>query len=195
MACGPGTVAFSFDATNPRALAWARERSAALVTSIRDDARLAIRELVGRAFEDGIPPKSLARMIRDVVGLTPRDALAVERRYIEAVRRGVSPDVASRSASAYADRLHRRRALTIARTETMASSVRGQEELWQQAVDAGALRPRGLQKEWLATGDETVCDICGPMDGQRVAFNQAFSVEGPPAHPQCRCCTGLVRAD
>lgn len=87
------------------------------------------------------------------------------------------------------------RADVIARTETMRASNEGQSQLWGQAVDAGLLT--GLeQKEWITTPDDRLCPICEPMDGETVGLNERFSVEGdsidgPPAHPSCRCTLGL----
>lgn len=45
-------------------------------------------------------------------------------------------------------------------------------------------------KEWQTANDDRVCDICGPLQGERVdGIDASFSSgdQGPPAHPGCRC--------
>lgn len=90
------------------------------------------------------------------------------------------------------------RADTIARTETMRASNQGQLEAWNQAKQAGLLLGNE-QIEWITTPDDRLCPICEPLDGQKIAFGEQFDVEGdkvysPPAHPRCRCATGLATA-
>lgn len=88
------------------------------------------------------------------------------------------------------------RAETIARTETMRASNRGQTELWDQATDAGLLTG-DEEKEWIVTPDDRLCAVCEPMDGETVPLTGRFTlntgerVDEPPAHPNCRCTIGL----
>lgn len=91
------------------------------------------------------------------------------------------------------------RADTIARTETMTASNAGQRETWDQAVDAGVLTGDERQ-EWIVTPDDRLCPICEGLDGETAALGESFNVDGdeldgPPAHPNCRCTTGLVGGD
>lgn len=88
------------------------------------------------------------------------------------------------------------RAETIARTETMRASNEGQKQLWDQATVAGLLTGDEKQ-EWIVTPDDRLCPICEPMDGETTPLDGKFrlntgeSVDGPPAHPNCRCTIGL----
>ncbi len=87
------------------------------------------------------------------------------------------------------------RAEMIARTETMRASNEGQQEAWDQAVTAGLLTGNE-QQEWITADDEATCPICDPMDGVTVGLDEMFEVDGdeidgPPAHPNCRCTLGL----
>jgi SPP1 gp7 family putative phage head morphogenesis protein len=88
------------------------------------------------------------------------------------------------------------RAETIARTETMRASNQGQQELWAQAEDAGLLTGKEEQ-EWIVTPDDRLCPICEPMDGVTAPMGGSFRlntgevVDGPPAHPNCRCTIAL----
>jgi hypothetical protein len=87
------------------------------------------------------------------------------------------------------------RAETIARTEVMTASNRGQQEAWSQAEDAGLLT--GDEKQvWIVTPDDRLCPICEPLEGETAPLGGTFRVEGddidgPPAHPRCRCTIGL----
>jgi SPP1 gp7 family putative phage head morphogenesis protein len=88
------------------------------------------------------------------------------------------------------------RAEVIARTETMTAANEGQSLLWDQAVEDGLLTGKE-QQVWIVTPDDRLCPICEPMDGEQVGLDEAFDVDGeeidgPPAHPNCRCTTGLV---
>lgn len=194
MACPPGTIRFAFDATNPEAVAWVRAHAGELVTQVTDETRAAIRAIIDRSFTEGIPPRDAARLIRPLVGLTERDAMAVITARMRWLEAGVSAEEVARRAERYAGRLHRRRALTIARNETMVASNRGQLELWRQAVEAGSLR-RTMHKTWIIADDERTCDQCVPLDGIHAPVLEPFAetgTMGPPAHVQCRCTTGLI---
>lgn len=87
------------------------------------------------------------------------------------------------------------RAETIARTETMTASNAGQQLAWDQAIDEGFLTGDEKQ-EWIVTPDDRLCPICEPLDGQTVKLGAKFDtelgkVDGPPAHPNCRCTVAL----
>lgn len=88
------------------------------------------------------------------------------------------------------------RADLIARTETIAASVNGQQEAWDQAVDDGLLTGDENQV-WIVTPDDRLCEICEPLDGVEAPLGGVFEspdgdqYDGPPAHPRCRCAVGL----
>lgn len=82
------------------------------------------------------------------------------------------------------------RARLIAVTEVTRSYYKGSEYAWTRS---GVVE----KKEWLTSVDELVCPICGPIHGEVVGLREFFSigVDGPPAHPRCRCDTAPVIAD
>lgn len=87
------------------------------------------------------------------------------------------------------------RAETIARTEVMDAANAGQVEAWEQATEDGLLTGNE-EKEWIVTPDDRLCPVCEPMDGVSVPLDEDFDVDGdqidgPPAHPNCRCTLGL----
>jgi SPP1 gp7 family putative phage head morphogenesis protein len=88
------------------------------------------------------------------------------------------------------------RADVIARTESMKAANEGQRQLWEQAQDKGLLG-KNAQQEWIVGDDEKLCPICQDMDGVQVGLDEDFNVDGedidgPPAHPNCRCTVALV---
>lgn len=85
------------------------------------------------------------------------------------------------------------RALRIAVTETTRAYAEGQRmagvEMRDQFPDVQ------VYKEWFTNNDDLVCEICAPLDGMVVKFEEYFTTEddksigldGPAAHPNCRC--------
>lgn len=182
-----------FARTNQRALEWARARSAQLVTEVNAATREAIREIIGLAFEEGLPPREAARLLRDVVGLHSRDAAAVADYRADLLARGASTEFAEAKAARYSRKLLNARTETIARTESMAAANAGQEELWQQAVERGEL-PEDIYEVWITTPDDALCPECAAMEGALTKVGEPFVDAGgfPPLHPNCRCVTGIA---
>lgn len=189
-----------FNTTNPLATNWAAEHSGRLIVEIDGATRRAIQQIIAEGFEEGLPPRLMARRIRPLVGLTSRQTRAVRNLRLRLAAEGVSNSAIERAASRYARRLHLGRVINIARTETIDSACEGQRQLWLQARENGLLT--GAEKrEWIVTPDDRLCPICRRMAGQLRGLTEPFDagpfgrVMGPTAHPQCRCATGLVRPD
>ena len=70
------------------------------------------------------------------------------------------------------------RATLIARTETLRAHNEGRKVFYRQV---------GITKvRWLIADDSRTCSICRALDGKVFHIDD---VEGPPAHPACRCQT------
>lgn len=87
----------------------------------------------------------------------------------------------------------RARAQTIARTETMRAVSAGQREYWEDAAEQGLL-PKTARRVWIAAEDEALCDVCQALDGKKAKLGAQYAagIDGPPAHPNCRCTEGLA---
>ena len=188
-----------FELDNPHAAEYAREQTATLVERVTTETRAAIREIVGRGYVEGLHPYEQARAIRPMLGLTERDAKAARNRLQALLDDGQEPARALKGAERYEEKLLRRRAENIARTETLSAENAGQDAAWSTAADAGLLDQETTWREWIATpGSDRTCDICAPMHGQRRRMGEAFEsdegdvVDRPPLHPSCRCALGLV---
>jgi hypothetical protein len=191
-----GGFGVRFNMVSPTAVEAARTHAAKLVVEVTAETRRAIRDVVSRSFVEGIPPRDSARLLKELVGLTRRQAQAVMRKYAADVRRGLSRSQSLARSRRYADRLVSKRALTIARTETIAAASRGQLAAWQAAQRMGKLSA-GAMKVWIVTPDDRLCKRCRPMDGRTVPVSANFagplgSAMAPPLHPNCRCAIGLT---
>lgn len=72
------------------------------------------------------------------------------------------------------------RALLIAVTEATTALTEGA----LVAYDEGDV----VKIKWVTAHDEKVCPVCAPLDGQVALIGEGFDgVDGPPAHPRCRC--------
>jgi SPP1 gp7 family putative phage head morphogenesis protein len=151
-----------------------------------------------------------AELIKPLVGLTDGGAQAVmnlRRRMMQGAGKrikagrtiirvpdsGASEALILKRTQQYAERLLRKRAIAIARTETVTASNEGQRQLWLQAQAAGELEPTAL-KEWIVTDDDRLCPICAPLEGDVAPINEPYprsGLMGPPAHIQCRCGQGI----
>lgn len=187
------SVRFQFDGKNEESQAWAAQHGAAYVTRVSAETREALRALITASIRDGIPPGEAARLIRDMVGLTARDAGAVMRYRLSLIQQGVLNDASvAREIRKYAQRLIAQRATTIARTEIMGALNSGALEAARQAIAQGLLDPDQAVKRWLISKDEITraCPVCLPLHGVEVPIESLFPGTGvlaPPAHPRCRC--------
>ncbi len=200
------SLAYAFDVTNPRAMEWARLTASHLALDLAAESQQAVRSMVVRMFEEGIPPIEAARRLRSAIGLNRQwtDALA---RYQQGLRANAIPipeDVQTKLVQRYADRALQHRAEVIARTESARAAVKGQQLLWHDQIDRGLLDADRVRQVWLVTPDERLCPMCASIPGSRnqPAVGDDFyvpytgdTVSGPPLHPQCRCDVALLVAN
>lgn len=179
-----------FDLVNPNAVEWAKQRSGQLITQISDETRAGVRAIIAQGQSEGLTVRKQARLIRQHVGLTERDAKAVAKMRARLVEEE-NPNVDSIT-ERYSQRLLSRRARLIAQTETIASSNAGVLEGWRGAQAQGLLST-DAKKKWIITPAE-VCELCKAVAGEAVPINSPFSngLDAPPRHPRCRCTVGLV---
>ena len=186
----------SFNKTNPNSLAFAARRAGALVTSIDEMTRNAIRKIIVDAFNEQLDYRAVAKRIKNIVGLHPRWADAVvkyeKNEFARMVKMGIKEQTARTRAQEravrYSDQLKSKRAAMIARTEIQIAQNEGRYEGWKQAFDEGFVDPQAT-KMWITAQDERTCPICAPLDGEVVSWNGVFSIglERPIVHPHCRC--------
>jgi Phage Mu protein F like protein len=197
-----GRARVAFGEADP-ALGWvARTLTADLVTAVGDETRTAIRETLARVLTDPTRGRLTPADLEPLIGLTSRNARAVDRLRAETLARALEAGFPEGQAQATADqvaaqaarRYLRARAQLIARTETIRAQELTRHLTWDRLQREGAL-PLDLVVEWSTAEDAKVCELCDPLDGDQVPLGGKF--EGgyahPPRHPACRCTTVLVR--
>ena len=211
-----------FNAIDPNVVMFARAQAAELVVAISNDVRDAIRIVLALGNQFGLTVDQQARAIREVVGLPPNwvDAPLNLRRELEAgrftqtrrlsaiekaqirkrLREGTMDEAfIQRMEARYAASLRNRRALNIARTETLRASHHGQRLSWKQAMQQGVL-PQNVRRRWIVTPDDRLRDTHAAVPGMNpegVRIDQPFQtplgpVMDPPLEVNCRCGVGLT---
>ena len=178
---------------------WVENRGAAFVTEVTATQIEGLQTVIQQAAVlENMTVDGLSRVIRPMVGLTRPQAAANLNYYTKLVEDGMSAQKALDKSIRYAARQHRYRAYNIARTELAFAYNQGSYEGTKQAQDKGYLGE--VVKIWCTADDERVCEICGGLEGKRVAMDQDFDFSTrlatsanptirkvPPAHPSCRC--------
>lgn len=183
----------AFHLTNEEAVRWADEHAAAHIRDLTTEMRTELREMIRNSFVAGIPPRELAVQIQDGIGLAPAQAQAVSNYRKSLEKTDLAPEKIDKLVSEYRDNWIKFRALTIARTETIAAAVMGQQAIWDKASRAGLLQVDEWEQSWIVTPDDRLCPRCRPYHDIRAPLNGTFEngVTGPPLHPRCRCAIGL----
>jgi len=172
---------------NPYSIEWVRNRSLELAKQgISDQQREVVRDIIDRGFSEGVRAEEAYGAIKKNIGLTHREYNAVINREIMLEEAGWADADVKHLTEKYRDELLGKRAMRIARTETMFAQAQGRNASWQMAQDSGILPP--VVREWVAVPG--ACEICGELDGQEAPVGGAYEstegpVESPPAHPNC----------
>jgi hypothetical protein len=188
-----------FSAANPKVKRWIDAHVGELIVQVDRDARESVKDIVTRAFNRGLPPLESAKLVKQVVPLSGRYAVALDNHRAGLVEQGLSATRVDQLSNEYADRLLTSRAESIARTETANALNQGQQLLWEQSADEGLIDKDKAKRQWVidpvtAKG----CPVCEPMDGQTVGLYEPFTtglgdeVFAPVAHPRCNCLINLI---
>ena len=196
-----------FNRIDQRSVDYAATRSSGLIVEIDESNRLAIRRVISEAFTNPYTAMQTAGRLRKIVGLHSRWADAVlkfdDANYVRLIGEGYKPDEARARADVltkrYRDKLIRRRAEMIARTEIQQAENFGRQAGWEAGYNVGYVDGASM-KEWrtapLGSRYGAPCDRCQDVRGpeHRVPWNGTFSngFMFPPAHPHCRCTVVLV---
>lgn len=216
-------VDLAFNLMNPEAVKFLDSYTFNLIRETTQQTRDSVQAVIVRAFREGGHPYEQARSIRDMIGLTTTQEVAVanyrsaledggasdlrnalgrslrdgryDRGLLRAIReeQPVSPERIDAMVDRYRERYLKYRAETIARTESIRASNKGQRELWRQAVEQD-LMSDDAQREWQASDDERQCEECGDLDGEERGLDEEFapSIMEPP-DPHTSCLVGETR--
>jgi hypothetical protein len=189
---------------NPYSVEWIEANALDLVKDgVTKQQKFVVTDIIQDAFEEGDRMEEVYAEIRRNIGLTRRENRAVVNRQILLEEGGYSPEEVFRLSDKYRTTLLAKRAQRIARTETIKAQAHGRLTAWKMAKDEGQLPE--VQREWstppLSPNPYRPCKICLELNGQRTGLDEPYessfigSVEGQPAHPQCRCTEFLVRKE
>lgn len=107
----------------------------------------------------------------------------------DGIVRGDSPRTVARVMAKTIDNLEKKRALTLARTETIRAHAEGALDALEQL----GVKKVGVDVEWQATMidedagifEEKVCPLCEELAGMIIPIKEAHGLL--PRHPNCRC--------
>lgn len=122
-----------------------------------------------------------SRAYTDLKGVTDAMSTQMNRIMTEAIIQGKSPRDLARELNRAVEGIGKRRAETIARTETIRAHADGQLE----ALKNLGVTDVGVMVEWSTAGDNMVCELCSSLDGTVIKIKDATSLI--PRHPNCRC--------
>ena len=159
------------------AITWAQTHTAELVVEITTATMEAIKEIITTGIDAGKSMPAIATELRPVVGLHSQYAEAVNTFATELYTRPKYSTLTNAQRNSkietYAGRLHRRRTMTIARTESAYGLTEGQREGYTQ------MGIKNLER----VEDPDCCDICAEHQGQIYTIAEAEGVL--PEHPNC----------
>lgn len=214
-------VNLSFNLMNPETVSFLESYTFPLIQQLSSNTKDALRDVLVDSFQTGGHPLEQARRIKNFIGLTSNQSKAVlnyerslsnsdtlsqslrrslrDGRFDPSVRRairtnrGLSADQIDKMTTRYRERYLKYRAETIARTESLRASNKGQRALWKQAQSQNLLGSN-VKRRLIVSGDASTCEICASMDGEVVGLDEPFSDGSmdPPLHVDCRCGVGLV---
>lgn len=204
-----------FQGRHPRSETWLSRQSSKLIVEITEGQRTAIREVITRRISEGVNPRTTAldlvgrvdnltkRRTGGIVGLTNREATAVDNYRASLIAEGRKADKIDRMVTRYSNKTLLRRGERIARTETIAALNAGRDEGMNQLIDSGEVSPEAVTAEWSATSrTKPTRDTHIDLDGQKQPHGQPFISSsgamlmhpgdtslGAPAEEvvQCRC--------
>lgn len=215
-------VQFQFNALDVGTVLHARTQAARLIVHVSEDVRESVRIISATGQVLGLTVDEQARAIREVIGLPPnwaeapmnlgrelREGRFTETRRLSAIDKAqirsrlakgtVDEPFIRKMQTRYADSLRNRRALNIARTETLDAAYAGQRQAWRQAIKEGVL-PKTARRAYIVTPDDRLRETHAAVPGLNpngVGMEESFVTPlgprlGPPIETNCRCGEGLI---
>lgn len=195
-----------FDLLNPQTVRAALRLESTALDTLTAEVAGTVRQAAARSIEAGVNPRTVAREIRDAIGLAPnqeaavanfraaletigtnKDALGYElrdRRFDRTLARlrrdggTLPPDQVDRMTAAYRKRAVAWNAETHARTAALQAQRAGAKDAWETAMrDADFDRSR-VTKRWVATLDNRTRDEHAEANGTVVQFDEPYPYDG-----------------
>jgi hypothetical protein len=185
-----GQVAVAFDTLNPKIVDAVRTLDSRVVNGWKDDIRDLVRAHVENGLRDGKSPRTVAKDLRSIIGLSPTQAENAQKYGEKLAAKGKTPEQVEKAVAAYQRKAIAQNANTNAATATRDSLKLGQHLTWKDAADKGLVDLALMDKTWITVGDDRVRDEHRAMAGETVPFDNTFSngevIPGESAY-NCRC--------
>lgn len=197
------TVSVGFDVLNPRIVDGIRTMETKVISSLTDDVKATVRQVVERGLHAGVGPKAIAKELRASIGLgptqeqevtnfraalrgqdgrSPFDYLKRDRRYDATLKKalgadgnGLSDSQVETMVDAYRKRRIAQNAETVSRTAMLDAQKTGQHLAIADAVDKGVYDPSRLVKTWVGVMDSRERPEHVAMEGETVPWDQPYS--------------------
>lgn len=169
-----------------------------LITNLANSQREAIQMTLWNLYQNqNFTAIQASYYLRPLIGLTTPQIKANTRYYENTWQAmlGENPNLlpdqaqerAREFAEKYAAKQHRYRAQMIARTELTTFFNAGHDLAIEEAMALGLLPD--MDCIWSTSANESTCDLCSAMEGERVPKGKPFSngLKFPPVHPHCGC--------
>jgi uncharacterized protein with gpF-like domain len=207
-----GTIGIAFDSLSPYVVEAIKKLETKVITNLKDNVRETVRQHIERGLTEGLSPKQMSKGLREIIGLSPNQELAVsnyekalrgegrnpldyklrDKRFDKTLAKGkpLTEEQIQRQVGAYRTRLVNHNALTNARTAALDTQKLAQKLSWQSAIDQGIVDGDRLQKTWIGVMDSRERPEHVAMEGETVPWNVPFSngedVPGSSTY-NCRC--------
>lgn len=206
-------IRFGFDVANPAVAQFIRAYDFSLIREITLETRQVVAQVINDGVMRGDNPLTVARSVRQTIGLTVRQEAAVQnyKRLLQqdpaaALRRGLrdrrydrsvlgalrnnkdlTNDVIERMTERYRSRYLKFRSEAIARTEAVRAVSFGNHEAWKQQVEVGLVKEEQVKRFWKYTHDGKTREahtLIPSMNKEGVGLNETFrSILGPILFP------------
>jgi SPP1 gp7 family putative phage head morphogenesis protein len=121
------------------------------------------------------------RSFEELAGITEAMGQKLNRVLANGMIEGQGARDMAREMMSEIDGITERRALTLARTETIHAHAEGQLDSFTEL----GVEEVGVEAEWSTAGDDRVCPECEAMEGKTFSMDEAHGMI--PLHPNCRC--------
>lgn len=198
-----GSFEVRFNSLNPSTQEYLKDASATLIQQITEETRMTVNQIVARGVQAGENPLTIAREIKQGIGLTARQEQAVfnyrtalesrdsaalqralrDKRFDKTVQNAIANDVPlskeqiDRMTERYRQKYIKYRSETIGRTEALKAANSGSDQLWRQQIDEGLIDERQVRREWVYSRDGRTRDahVSIPrMNPDGVGINEPF---------------------
>lgn len=186
-----GQLLVQFDVLNPNVIRAIRTLETRGITALKSEIRETVRAFVENGLRDGVNPRTIARNLRSVIGMSPTQEKNAQK--FEAKLRADPKNTAESIAKQVAT--YRKRAIALnaetnARTATLDAFKVGQRLSWQDAIAKGVVERDRLKRQWIGVNDERERPSHVAMNDQVQPFDVPYTngqmVPGESEY-NCRC--------